>query len=104
MTEEAFLEQVSPIPEHDHFYFAKPDPSLGNNLYSRAYINFVNVDDIYLFKDKFDGYVFLDDRGKELCYQIIVLLILLYAHNFYYTGDHFLKKFIVPNGRASAYS
>ncbi|KAF9801572.1 hypothetical protein SFRURICE_015066 [Spodoptera frugiperda] len=65
MTEEAFLEQVSPIPEHDHFYFAKPDPSLGNNLYSRAYINFVNVDDIYLFRDKFDGYVFLDEKGGE---------------------------------------
>ncbi|XP_047544488.1 regulator of nonsense transcripts 3B [Vanessa atalanta] len=65
MTEEAFLEQVSPIPEHDHFYFAKPDPSLGNNVYSRAYINFVNIDDIYLFRDKFDGYVFLDERGVE---------------------------------------
>lgn len=64
MTEEAFLEQVSPIPDHDHFYFAKPDPSLGNNLYCRAYINFVNVDDIYLFRDKFDGYVFLDEKGK----------------------------------------
>ncbi|CAB3256542.1 unnamed protein product [Arctia plantaginis] len=65
MTEQAFLEQVSPIPDHDHFYFAKPDPSLGNNLYSRAYINFVNVDDIYLFRDKFDGYVFLDEKGVE---------------------------------------
>lgn len=66
MTEEAFLEQVSPIPDHDHFYFAKPDPSLGNNLYCRAYINFVNVDDIYLFRDKFDGYVFLDEKGKGI--------------------------------------
>ncbi|XP_045495651.1 regulator of nonsense transcripts 3B isoform X2 [Colias croceus] len=65
MTEEAFLEQVSPIPEHDYFYFSKPDTSLGNNLYSRAYINFVNVDDIYLFRDKFDGYVFLDEKGVE---------------------------------------
>ncbi|XP_047507370.1 regulator of nonsense transcripts 3B-like [Pieris napi] len=65
MTEEAFLEQVSPIPEHDYFYFAKPDTSLGNNIYSRAYINFVNVDDIYLFRDKFDGYVFLDEKGLE---------------------------------------
>ncbi|CAH0405321.1 unnamed protein product [Chilo suppressalis] len=65
MTEEAFLEQVSPIPEHDHFYFAKPDLSLGNNVYSRAYINFVNVEDIYLFRDKFDGYIFLDEKGVE---------------------------------------
>lgn len=65
MTEESFMEQVSPIPEHDYFYFARPDPSLGNNLFSRAYINFVNVEDIFLFKDKFDGYVFLDDKGVE---------------------------------------
>ncbi|XP_053622513.1 regulator of nonsense transcripts 3B isoform X1 [Plodia interpunctella] len=65
MTEEAFLEQVSPIPEHDHFYFAKPDTSLGHNVYSRAYINFVNVEDIYLFRDKFDGYIFLDEKGVE---------------------------------------
>ncbi|XP_072942518.1 uncharacterized protein Upf3 [Epargyreus clarus] len=65
MTEEAFLEQVSPIPDHDHFYFAKADPTLGNNMFSRAYINFVNVDDIYLFRDKFDGYVFLDEKGLE---------------------------------------
>ncbi|XP_059051054.1 regulator of nonsense transcripts 3B isoform X1 [Achroia grisella] len=65
MTEEAFLEQVSPIPEHDHFYFAKPDPSLGHSVYSRAYINFVNVEDIYLFRDKFDGYIFLDEKGVE---------------------------------------
>lgn len=65
MTEEGFLEQVSPIPEHDHFYFARPDTSLGNNVYSRAYINFVNVEDIYLFRDKFDGYIFLDEKGKQ---------------------------------------
>ncbi|XP_013194164.1 regulator of nonsense transcripts 3B isoform X2 [Amyelois transitella] len=65
MTEESFLEQVSPIPEHDHFYFAKPDSSLGHNVYSRAYINFVNVEDIYLFRDKFDGYIFLDEKGVE---------------------------------------
>ncbi|XP_021206183.1 upf3 regulator of nonsense transcripts-like protein B isoform X1 [Bombyx mori] len=65
MTEETFLEQVSPIPEHDYFYFAKPDPTLGNNLFSRAYINFVNVEDIFLFRDKFDGYVFLDEKGGE---------------------------------------
>ncbi|CAH0766531.1 unnamed protein product [Diatraea saccharalis] len=65
MTEEAFLEQISPMPEHDHFYFAKPDLSLGNNVYSRAYINFLNIEDIYIFRDKFDGYIFLDEKGIE---------------------------------------
>lgn len=61
------MEQVSPIPEHDYFYFTKPDPSLGNNLYSRAYINFLNIEDIYIFRDKFDGYIFLDEKGMILC-------------------------------------
>lgn len=65
MTEETFLDQVSPIPEYDYFYFTKPDMSLGPCAFSRAYINFVNVDDIYLFKDKFDGYIFLDEKGVE---------------------------------------
>lgn len=63
MSGETFLEQVSPIPEYDYFYYAKPDPTLLG--YSRAYINFVNVDDLYLFRDKFDGYIFLDDKGVE---------------------------------------
>lgn len=88
MTEEAFLEQVSPIPEHDHFYFAKPDTSLGNNVYSRAYINFVNVEDIYLFRDKFDGYIFLDEKGKstekeQICFvmlkQILLCIVITYT-------------------------
>lgn len=63
MSEEDFLEQVSPLPEHDYFYFSKPDPSLTPDLFSRAYINFVNVDDIFLFRDKFDDYIFLDEKG-----------------------------------------
>ncbi|XP_041324500.1 regulator of nonsense transcripts 3A-like [Pyrgilauda ruficollis] len=35
------------------------------HLYSRAYINFRNPEDILLFRDRFDGYVFIDNKGLE---------------------------------------
>ncbi len=35
MTESVFLEQVSPIPEHDYFYFVQADKSLEPHAYSR---------------------------------------------------------------------
>nr|CAG4648600.1 EOG090X04G9 [Polyphemus pediculus] len=65
MTEEVFLEQISPIPENDYFYFVKGEYYVGVPTFSRAYINFVNQEDIFTFQDKFDGYVFLDQRGTE---------------------------------------
>lgn len=34
-------------------------------LFARAYINFKNQEDIVLFRDRFDGYVFIDNRGQE---------------------------------------
>uniref|UniRef100_A0A493TH15 UPF3A regulator of nonsense mediated mRNA decay n=2 Tax=Anas platyrhynchos TaxID=8839 RepID=A0A493TH15_ANAPP len=39
--------------------------SLYPHLYSRAYINFRNPEDILLFRDRFDGYVFIDNKGLE---------------------------------------
>ncbi|XP_050996809.1 regulator of nonsense transcripts 3B isoform X3 [Acomys russatus] len=39
-------------------------------MYARAYINFKNQEDILLFRDRFDGYVFLDNKGQE--YHAIV--------------------------------
>lgn len=39
--------------------------SLFPHLFARAYINFKNQEDIVLFRDRFDGYVFIDNRGKE---------------------------------------
>ncbi|XP_054718066.1 regulator of nonsense transcripts 3B-like isoform X2 [Uloborus diversus] len=65
MTEDQFVEQISPIPEHDYMYFVKADMSLGSHGFSRAYINFLIPEDIFIFKDKFDGYVFLDNKGNE---------------------------------------
>lgn len=37
--------------------------SLYPHLFSRAYINFKNPEDILLFRDRFDGYVFIDNKG-----------------------------------------
>lgn len=65
LTPEVFLEQVSPLPPYDYFYFVKADMSLASNAFTRAYINFPCPDDIYNFKDKFDDYVFLDKKGNE---------------------------------------
>lgn len=65
MDQEVFLNQVSPIPEYNYIYTAKGDPSLGEYAFTRVYINFVNPNDVYNFKERFDNYVFLDSRGHE---------------------------------------
>lgn len=65
MNKESFLNQVSPLPDYDYMYFVKADMSLGEFALSRAYINFKNPNDIFIFKEKFDNYVFLDAKGNE---------------------------------------
>lgn len=65
MTEETFLKQIEPLPDHENYYFVPADWSLGQDATARAYINFLNQDDIFLFKDRFDGYVFVDNKGAE---------------------------------------
>ncbi|XP_050778242.1 regulator of nonsense transcripts 3A isoform X2 [Gopherus flavomarginatus] len=65
LTKEQLEEQLHPLPAHDYFEFCTADPSLYPHLYSRAYINFRNPDDILLFRDRFDGYVFIDNKDPE---------------------------------------
>ena len=65
MTEPEFLEAVDPLPECDYVRFVEADETLGNLGLTRAYINFKNVEDLYHFKEKFDGYVFIDKKGNE---------------------------------------
>ncbi|XP_075167720.1 UPF3 regulator of nonsense mediated mRNA decay [Haematobia irritans] len=65
MTEEEFLKQIDPLPEHDFYYFAAADWSLGFDATCRAYITFKNYEDVFLFRDRFDGYVFVDSKGNE---------------------------------------
>lgn len=65
MTEEEFLKQIDPLPEYDFYYFAAADWSLGFDATCRAYITFKNYEDVFLFRDRFDGYVFVDSKGNE---------------------------------------
>ncbi|KAF2884732.1 hypothetical protein ILUMI_21458 [Ignelater luminosus] len=65
MDQDSFIMQVSPLPDYDYMYTVKGDASLGENSFSRAYINFTNAGDVFLFKEKFDNYVFLDQKGHE---------------------------------------
>uniref|UniRef100_A0A8C6SN66 UPF3A regulator of nonsense mediated mRNA decay n=1 Tax=Neogobius melanostomus TaxID=47308 RepID=A0A8C6SN66_9GOBI len=58
-------EQLSPLPSYDYFEFFSADQSLYPHLFSRAYINFKNPEDILHFRDRFDGYVFIDNKGLE---------------------------------------
>ncbi|KAK4881528.1 hypothetical protein RN001_004847 [Aquatica leii] len=63
--QETFLVQVSPIPDYDYIYLVNGDTSLGENAFSRVYINFIQPSDIFAFKEKFDNYVFVDQKGHE---------------------------------------
>ncbi|XP_042558428.1 regulator of nonsense transcripts 3B isoform X2 [Dipodomys spectabilis] len=65
LTKEQLQENLQPMPEHDYFEFFSNDTSLYPHMYARAYINFKNQEDIILFRDRFDGYVFLDNKGQE---------------------------------------
>ncbi|XP_061582340.1 regulator of nonsense transcripts 3B [Cololabis saira] len=65
LTKEDLEEQLQPLPEVDYLEFFSNDTSLFPHLFARAYINFKNQDDIVLFRDRFDGYVFIDSKGQE---------------------------------------
>ncbi|XP_019937884.2 regulator of nonsense transcripts 3B [Paralichthys olivaceus] len=65
LTKEDLEEQLQPLPELDYMEFFSSDTSLYPHLFARAYLNFRNQEDIVLFRDRFDGYVFIDHRGQE---------------------------------------
>ncbi|XP_037951642.1 regulator of nonsense transcripts 3B-like [Teleopsis dalmanni] len=65
MIETEFKEQVAPIADYDYFYFCEADWSLGSEATCRAHISFKNLEDVYSFVDRFDGYVFVDTKGAE---------------------------------------
>ncbi|NXD30498.1 REN3B protein, partial [Spelaeornis formosus] len=72
LTKEQLEEHLQPLPDHDYFEFFANDSSLYPHMFSRAYINFRNQEDIVLFRDRFDGYVFVDHKGKSAEYAAIV--------------------------------
>ncbi|MEQ2311924.1 regulator of nonsense transcription [Ameca splendens] len=65
LSQEQLEEHLSPLPSYDYFEFFPADQSLYPHLFSRAYINFKSTEDILLFRDRFDGYVFIDNKGQE---------------------------------------
>uniref|UniRef100_A0A914UVU0 UPF3 domain-containing protein n=1 Tax=Plectus sambesii TaxID=2011161 RepID=A0A914UVU0_9BILA len=65
MTAEELLEQLAPIPEHEYFYFSKADASMHPWAYTRAYFGFRSDSDVLTFRDRFNGYVFVDAKGTE---------------------------------------
>lgn len=65
MSEEEFLERVSPLPNHDYFCFFEASPGLGPHSFSRAYINFLDANDVAVFRERYDNHVFLDKDGHE---------------------------------------
>uniref|UniRef100_A0A8C1NJV2 UPF3B regulator of nonsense mediated mRNA decay n=1 Tax=Cyprinus carpio TaxID=7962 RepID=A0A8C1NJV2_CYPCA len=65
LTKDDLVEQLQPLPELDYLEFFSSDTSLFPHLFARAYLNFKNQDDVILFRDRFDGYVFIDNRGQE---------------------------------------
>uniref|UniRef100_A0A6Q2ZAY3 UPF3 domain-containing protein n=1 Tax=Esox lucius TaxID=8010 RepID=A0A6Q2ZAY3_ESOLU len=65
ITKEELEEQLQPLPEVDYLEFFSNDSSMYPHVFARAYINFKNQEDIVLFRDRFDGYVFIDNKGQE---------------------------------------
>lgn len=67
MTEQEFLEQVDPLPENYYYHYCNADWSLGQDATCRAYIDMSLKDlaEVVQFRDRFDGYVFVDSKGGE---------------------------------------
>uniref|UniRef100_A0A673W683 UPF3B regulator of nonsense mediated mRNA decay n=1 Tax=Salmo trutta TaxID=8032 RepID=A0A673W683_SALTR len=65
ITKEELEVQLQPLPEVDYLEFFSNDSSMYPHVFARAYINFKIQEDIVLFRDRFDGYVFVDNGGQE---------------------------------------
>ncbi|CAI2734248.1 unnamed protein product [Schistosoma spindalis] len=60
-----FIRIVDPLPSHTYFRFCSADDSLGGLGLTRVYITFNDIDSLFDFKERFDGYIFLDCEGNE---------------------------------------
>ncbi|KAH8865506.1 Regulator of nonsense transcripts 3A [Schistosoma japonicum] len=61
-----FIKIVNPLPSHTYFRFCDADDSLGALGLTRAYIAFSDIDSLFDFKERFDGYIFLDCESSAL--------------------------------------
>lgn len=58
---------MDPLPENDSYYYCPADWSLGQEATCRAYIDMSlkDISEVLQFRDRFDGYVFVDSKGAE---------------------------------------
>ncbi|XP_065645095.1 regulator of nonsense transcripts 3B isoform X2 [Hydra vulgaris] len=64
LTEEELKAKLT-FPPYDYFFFTGPNYSFGNDGFTRAYVNFIEYNDVLEFRNKFDGYIFYDNLGNE---------------------------------------
>lgn len=65
-TEQQLLSELGEIPEYNFIRFVKGDASLAPDNYCRAYFNFLNQEDVIVFRDKFDGLEFIGADSKNI--------------------------------------
>jgi len=65
MKKEELLAQLGPLPEYEGFQFVEADPSTLPWAFARAYLAFSDEGDVLSFRDRFNGYVFVDAAGTE---------------------------------------
>jgi regulator of nonsense transcripts 3 len=107
MTQDTFIEQISPLPDNDYLYFVRADLSLGQFAFSRAYINFLNPEDIFIFTEKFDGYVFVDQKGnwqkkKKFFFCFVFLFCLFVRFFFFFENEMQYNWFLCAGNEYSA--
>ncbi|VDN30610.1 unnamed protein product [Gongylonema pulchrum] len=64
MTREQLETQLAPLPELEFFEFISARPG-GPVSFAQAYFAFKNEDEIVPFKERFHGYVFVDNKGNR---------------------------------------
>lgn len=64
-TMEVLLEKIGPLADHNYKYFVSTSNGCNEASFSRAYINFLRVEDLVRFKEKFDNYPFYDEKGVK---------------------------------------
>ncbi|KFD49884.1 hypothetical protein M513_09213 [Trichuris suis] len=63
LTEEEFVQMVSPLPPHRDFKFVPADGDC--HSFARVYLTFNDIEDMIAFRDIFNGHVFVDSKGME---------------------------------------
>ncbi|VDD87372.1 unnamed protein product [Enterobius vermicularis] len=59
------LTQLEPLPETESLQFVPANSEEEEYKFARAYFVFKNDEDIVAFRDRFNGYVFVDSQGVE---------------------------------------